>query len=478
MATTAAAAADRAGGLSFARFEDLEEARRELLERRALEDTPLPEAVRAKTREVFGADLTPSEVVDRIIRDVRTEGNAAVRRYTRAIDGRDVEALRVPPEVIDAAARSIPAEAYAGLETAAERIRSFHERTRRNSWIDFAPDGALGQVIRPLARVGIYAPGGRAPYPSSVLMAAVPARVAGVREVVMASPVGPDGEIAPVLLAAAKVAGVDAVYRMGGAQAIAALAYGTESLPRVDKILGPGNLFVALAKQKVFGAVGIDGLAGPTECLLIADDSANPRFLAADLLAQAEHDPLAQPILICTSRATLDATLAAAEAMVASAPRAEIIRAAVAARGALILVPSVEEGIRLSNEYAPEHLTLCVRDAWSKVGLVENAGGVFVGEWSAEAIGYYTAGPSHIMPTVGTARFSSPLNVDDFLKITSVFSFGPDDVRRLGRASIAVAHAEGLYAHAAAIEVRLDALGGEHADGAHADDQAHREGAR
>jgi histidinol dehydrogenase len=454
MTTTAA----RAAGLPIARYDDLDEARRALLGHRALEDTALPEAVRAKIREVFGADLAPGAVVDRIVGDVRREGDDAVRRYTRAIDGRDVAELRVPAEAIDAAARAVPADVYAGLEAAAARIRAFHERARRNSWMAFEEGGVLGQVIRPLARVGIYAPGGRAPYPSSLLMAAVPARVAGVREIVMASPVGPDGEVAPVLLAAAKVAGVDEVYRMGGAQAIAALAYGTGSVRRVDKVLGPGNLFVALAKQRVYGAVAVDGLAGPTECLLVADETANPTFLAADLIAQAEHDPLAQPILLCTSRETIDRTLAEAARMVEGLPRAEVIRASMRGRGAVVLVPSVEAGIALSNEYAPEHLTLCCRDAWARLGLVENAGGVFIGEWSAEAVGDYTAGPSHIMPTGGTARFGSPLNVDDFLKITSVYAFGAEDIRRLGPPAIAIAHAEGLQGHAAAIDVRLREL--------------------
>jgi len=450
--------ATETAGLPIARFDDVDEARRVLLGRRSLEDTALPEYMRAKIREVFDADLTPSEVVDRIIADVRNDGDAAVRRYTSLIDGRDVADLRVPDAAIDAAVEAVPAEVYAGLEAAAARVRAFHERARRNTWIDFEGDGATGQIIRPLARVGIYAPGGRVPYPSSVIMAAVPARVAGVRQVVLSSPSGPDGEIAPALLAAARIAGVDEVYRMGGAQAIAALAFGTASVRRVDKIVGPGNLFVALAKQKVFGTVGIDGLAGPTECLLVADETSNPRFLAADLIAQAEHDPLAQPILLCTSNAVIDATLAEAARMLETAPRAEVIRSSAAARGAAVLVPSVEAGIAFSNEYAPEHLALCFADPWSKLGLVENAGGVFVGEYSVESIGDYTAGPSHIMPTGGTARFSSPLNLDDFLKITSVFAFGAEDVRRLGPPAIQIAHSEGLYAHAEAIEVRLSEL--------------------
>ena len=275
------------GTLPIARFDDPAEARRVLLGRRALEDTALPEPVRAKIRDVFGGELSAAEVVDRILADVRSEGDAAVRRYTRAIDGREVAELRVSDDAIAAAVDAVPTAVYSALEAAAARVRDFHERARRNSWVDFQGDGATGQIVRPLARVGIYAPGGRVPYPSSVLMAAVPARVAGVREVVLASPPGPDGEVAPALLAAARIAGVDAVYRMGGAQAIGALAFGTPSVPRVDKIVGPGNLFVALAKRQVFGQVAIEGLAGPTECVLVADETANPRFLAADLIAQA-----------------------------------------------------------------------------------------------------------------------------------------------------------------------------------------------
>ncbi|MCC7369591.1 MAG: histidinol dehydrogenase [Chloroflexi bacterium] len=445
-------------GPVIARYDDVDEARREILGRRSLGDQPLPAPVVQKIREVFGTDLTPLEVVTRIIADVRADGDAAIRRYTQAIDGRTVDSLVVTPAEIDAALANVAPEIVAGLEVAADRVRRFHEKARRNSWIAHEGDGALGQIIRPLHRVGIYAPGGRAPYPSTVLMSAVPARVAGVAEVVMSAPVGPDGEIAPVLLAAAKVAGVDTVYRAGGAQAIAALAYGTESIEKVDKILGPGNIFVALAKQLVYGAVAIDGLAGPTECLLVADDSANPTFLAADLIAQAEHDPLAQPLLFCTDRKVIERTLGEAERMIEEAPRANIIRESLAGRGGIVHVPDIEAGIRLANEYAPEHLTLCVRDAWSRVGQIENAGGIFIGDWSAEAIGDYTAGPSHVMPTGGTARFSSPLNLDDFLKITSVFSFGPNDLRRLGPPAIAIAHAEGLYAHANAIDVRLREL--------------------
>ncbi len=447
--------------LDIARFDSTEDARRVLLARRSLEEMALPAEIGIKIREVFGEALTAAQVVERILADVRANGDDAVHRYTRAIDGHDVAESRVPDAAIAHAVRTLDPATYSGLEVAAARVRAFHERARRNSWIDFDGDGAVGQILRPLERVGIYAPGGRVPYPSSVLMAAVPARVAGVRDVVLASPSGPDGEVAPALLAAAHIAGVDAVYRIGGAQAIGALAYGTNTIPRVDKILGPGNLFVALAKRMVFGQVSIEGLAGPTECILVADETANPRYLAADLIAQAEHDPLAQPILLCTSGDQIEATLRAAAAMLDSAPRADVIRQSMAARGAVVLVPSVEDGIELANAYAPEHLCLCVRDAWTKLGLVKNAGGVFVGDLSAESIGDYTAGPSHIMPTGGTARFSSPLNLDDFVKITSVFAFGPAELRRLGPPAMAVARSEGLHAHAESIELRLRDLDGE-----------------
>ncbi len=446
--------------LPIARYEDATSGRRALLERRTLEDTTVPESVAARIDDVFGEALTPAQVVERILAEVRRDGDVAVRRFTKRIDGREVSDLRVSEEALHDAVDRVPVAVYRALDQAADRVRSFHERTRQNSWIDFQGDGATGQIIRPLSRVGIYAPGGRVPYPSSVLMAAVPARVAGVREVVLASPPGPDGEIAPALLAAARIAGVDEVYRMGGAQAIAAMAYGTESVRQVDKVLGPGNLFVMLAKRMLYGHVGIEGLAGPTECVLIADETADSNYLAADLIAQAEHDPLAQPILISTSRTQVDRTLQAAAEMLDTAPRAATIRESMTARGAAILVKSVEEAIALANEYAPEHLCLCVRDAWSKLSLVENAGGVFVGEMSAESIGDYTAGPSHIMPTGGTARFSSPLNLNDFVKITSVFAFGPEDLKRLGPPAIEIARAEGLHAHAAAIEIRLREFNG------------------
>jgi len=429
--------------------------------RLAIDNDALPASVRAGIRDTFGQDLNAEEVVRRVIDDVRTRGDAAVRHFTRAFDRVDLDGLCVPAAAIDAAVERVGDAVIDALETAAQRIRAFHEHGRRNSWLDHTPTGgALGQLIRPLDRVAVYAPGGRAPYPSSVLMAAVPARVAGVGEVVLASPPsGPNGEVADVLLAAARVAGVDSVYRVGGAQAIAGLAYGTATLPRVDKIVGPGNLFVVLAKRMVFGQVGIEALPGPTECLVVADDSANPAWVAADLLAQAEHDPLACSLLITPDRALADAVDGEVARQVQSLPRRAIVEESLANRGGIVETRDLEEAIDVANAFAGEHLCLAVRDPWTWLGKVRHAGGVFLGELNAEAIGDYTAGPSHIMPTGGTARFSSPVNVDDFVKIISVFGLGPEDLRQAGPPAVILARAESLEAHARAIECRLEALG-------------------
>jgi histidinol dehydrogenase len=410
----------------------------------------------ARTREAIGGEVRSIEdAVAAIVADVRVRGDVAVRQYTSAFDGAELDSLRVTEEAIEAATRRVSPTTIAALQVAGERIRRFHERARRSSWLDFEDDSVLGQLIQPIESVGVYAPGGRAPYPSTVLMAAIPARVAGVSRVVMVTPPGRDGHVADVLLAAARIAQVDDVFRIGGAQAISALAHGTESVPRVDKIVGPGNLFVVVAKRLLYGQVGIDGLPGPTECLIVADESANPAFLAADFIAQAEHDPLAFPVLIVTNETIADATLMEAARLLERAERREIIEQSLAARGAIVVMDSVDEGIRLSNEFAPEHLALCVRNAFERLGQVRNAGGVFLGELSAESIGDYTAGPSHIMPTGGTARFSSPLNLDDFYKVTSVFSFGRSTLERVGPPAMELAHAEGLHAHAAAVEARL-----------------------
>jgi histidinol dehydrogenase len=439
-------------------YQGLDAARAAILASRRFGEVDLPEAVRTRVRVVFGADLTAEQVVARVIADVRAEGDAAVRRYSEAFDGVAPATLRVDDAELDAAVAAAPRELVGALEVAARQVAAFHERARRQSWLDFRGEGALGQLIQPLERVGVYAPGGRAAYPSSVVMAVVPARVAGVREVVVATPPRADGSVTASVLVAARIAGADAVYRVGGAQAIAALAYGTGEIARVDKIVGPGNIFVVLAKRAVFGVVGTDGLPGPTETVVVADESAAPRHLAADLLAQAEHDPLAQSLLLCTSRGWVERVLGELEDLLAAAPRREVAGQAFAARGAVVLVESVAEALAFANEYAPEHLCLCVREPWQYLGLVRNAGGVFVGERSVEALGDYTAGPSHIMPTSGAARFASPVGIDDFVKVTSVFAFGPEDLSTLGPPAMDLAHAEGLEAHAQAIRLRLDEL--------------------
>jgi histidinol dehydrogenase len=316
--------------------------------------------------------------------------------------------------------------------------------------------GGLGQMLRPLGRVGVYVPGGRAAYPSSLLMAAVPAQVAGVEDIVVSTPPGPGGRAAAVILAAAWVAGVERVFLLGGAQAVAALAYGTESVPRVDKIVGAGGQFVTLAKRQVYGDVGIDGLYGPTETLLVADATAEARLVAADLLAQAEHDPLATALLVTPSRPLAEAVQAEVQRQLPLLDRKDIVAEALRGQGAIIVVADIDEALALANEYAPEHLCLLVDDPWPLLGAVRHAGGVFVGHQVSEALGDYVVGPSHVMPTGGTARFASPLHVRDFLKVTSIFAPGEETVSRLGPAAQEIARAEGLTAHANAVAVRGD----------------------
>jgi histidinol dehydrogenase len=434
---------------------DPETARRTVLARRSWDEVQVSPALQAAIQRTFGEPLTPDQVVSRILDDVRRRGDQALHDYSRRIEGVEIDAIRVPEHESDAAWAQVPAALRDALQVSADRIRAFHERQFRQSWVEWdAEGGALGQIIRPLERVGLYAPGGRTPYPSSLLMAAVPARVAGVSEVVVASPPGPDGLVAAVNLVAARIAGVDAVYRVGGAQAIAALAFGTETVARVDKIGGPGNLFVVLAKRRVYGQVAIDGLPGPTETMLIADESADPALVAADLLAQAEHDPLASPICLTTSPDLARRVQIEAGRQIELLDRAEIIAQSLQAQGGIVLTHDMDEALALANEYAPEHLCLLVRDPWAWVGQVRNAGGVFVGESASEALGDYVVGPSHIMPTGGTARFSSPANVWDYLKITSIFAPAQSTTQQIAPAAITIARAEGLTAHAAAIAMR------------------------
>ena len=436
-----------------------EEGRRLLARlRRPLAEADLPAAVRREIRRVFGADLDAQAVVDRILADVREGGDAAIRRYNEEIDGVRPGAglsLKVAPQEIEAAYAQVDEEVVRALRFAAERIRAYHQKQLDHSLAGF-DEGGLGQVVRPLKRVGMYVPGTAAVYPSSVLMAAIPARVAGVAEVYMATPTGVDGSVSPLKLVAADIAGVDGIFRAGGAQAIAALAFGSETIPRVDKICGPGNIFVALAKKTVHGLVGIDGIFGPTETLVVADDGADAALCAADLLAQAEHDALATPILITTSEALAQAVMREIEQQLESLERRDIAAAALEGQGLAIVVETLAEALTLANEYAPEHLSLAVSDGERYLGQVANAGSVFIGGLSAEAVGDYTAGPSHVMPTGGSARFSSPLGVYDFLKVTSVISLDAAALAELGPAAAVIARAEGFTAHARAIERRLE----------------------
>lgn len=441
-------------------FRDVNSARETVLRRTPVEQTAATPAMAARLRQVFGVDLTLAEAVDRIIEAVRKDGDAALRDLTRRIDGLELDALEVGPEEFVEARRLVEPRLVAAMERAAERIAAFHRRQVRQSWLHFDGEGVLGQLVRPLHRVGVYAPGGRAVYPSTLLMQVVPARVAGVEEIVVATPPQANGKAAPAVLVAAQVAGATRVFKMGGAQAIAALAFGTESVPRVDKVVGPGNVFVALAKQRLYGQVGIDQVAGPTETLVVADESANPASVAADLLAQAEHDPLATPLLLTPSLRLALAVAVEVERQLETLPTREVAEASLATRGGAVVVESVEQAIALANDFAAEHLCLLVADAWRYLGLVRNAGGVFLGEYSPETMGDYIAGPSHVMPTGGTARFTSAQSTDDYLKVTNLVALSEADFARLAKDAITLAEAEGLVAHAQAIRTRL-ARGGQ-----------------
>ena len=431
-----------------------DEARRTILRRVPLEESEPPEYVRERDRRVFGPGLSVSEVVDRILAAVRSEGDAAVIRFNEGLDGSAPRPVAVPRAEIDAAYAQVPAELVDALRLAADRIRAYHERQLRQGWVNFEEDG-LGQIVRPIRRAGIYMPGTTAPLPSSMLMTAIPARVAGVDEVYVASPALPDGSISALKLVAADIAGVDALFRAGGAQGIAALAYGTETVPRVDKVFGPGGLFVTLAKRKVFGVTGIDAIYGPTETVVVADAAADPSLCAADLLAQAEHDELASPILLTNSAGLAAQVAAEVRRQITALERGPVAAAAFANRGGIVVAESLDQAITLANEYAPEHLCLLMRDAWDYVPKVRNAGGVFVGEASPEALGDYIAGPSHVMPTGGSARWASPLSVNDFLKIISLVAVPDQVTQELGPAAARIARAEGLTAHARALEARL-----------------------
>lgn len=437
-------------------YDDLNEARAAILRRDSLRDITVPAWLGESLQKLFGEPVTPDEAVRRIIHSVRERGDAALFDWNARIDGATLDTLAVAEDEIAAALDRIPAEVADALRYAAERIRRFHEKQPVTGWVDATREGSLGQLIRPVDSVGVYVAGGTAPLPSSLLMSAIPAQVAGVREIVVTTPPGRGtGAVPPVILAAAAVCGLTKVVRVGGAQAIAALAYGTESVPRVTKIVGPGNLFVTLAKQQVYGDVGLDGLPGPTETMVIADESANPALAAADLLAQAEHDVLASAILVTPSRALAEQVAAEVERRAGTLSRAEIIAQSLTNRSGAVIVRDLDEAFVVANEYAAEHLCLLVAHPWDWVGHVRNAGGVFLGETSFEVLGDYVAGPSHVMPTGGTARFASPLNVLDFVKITSLVGLEARAASELSEVAAVLARAEALTAHAAAAEGRI-----------------------
>lgn len=433
-------------------------AQQTILRRMPPDEFPVSARLQEGIMQLFGESLTPEEAVSRILREVRTEGDSALQRWTRSLDGVDLPLAPLPPAVLRAALDALPERQREALEHAASRIEAFHRRQPLSSWFTNELGGTLGQILRPIPRVGIYVPGGTAPLPSTVLMSAIPARVAGVKEIVVVTPPGrqfPDPFVAPIILAACVIAGVDEVYLLGGAQAIAALAYGTETIRAVNKIFGPGNLFVTLAKRQVYGVVGIDGLAGPTETVIIADEAANPTWVASDLLAQAEHDQLASAILLTPSQSLIERVQVEVARQLEARGRSEIIAASLEHRGGAILTRDLEQAVELANEYAPEHLALSVGDPWRWIEKIQHAGGVFVGEHSFEVLGDYLAGPSHVMPTGGSARFASPLNVWDFVKIVSLVALDEASARGLAQVAATLADVEQLDAHAQAARVRL-----------------------
>ena len=402
------------------------------------------------------AGLKVENAVAEILDTVRRDGDSAERMYADRFDGGAPESLELPRDQVEALAEKADPLFVESLKKAAANIRDFHERQKQQSWLTTREDGVLmGQRIRGLSRVGLYVPGGTAAYPSSVLMNAIPAKIAGVGELIMATPVK-GGKANPDIMAAALVAGVDRVLQVGGAHAVAALAYGTESIPKVDKIVGPGNIYVATAKKQLYGTVDIDMVAGPSEILVLADETANPRYLAADLMSQAEHDPMASAILLTTSEAIACETAAELERQVQTLSRKDIILESLSNFGAILVCSTVDEAVGFANELAPEHLEVCVRDPMEYIGRLDNAGSVFLGNYSPEPLGDYFAGPNHVLPTSGTARFFSPLSVDSFVKKSSFIYYTRSALLPQADDIIRLAQAEGLTAHANSIQVRKE----------------------
>jgi histidinol dehydrogenase len=403
-----------------------------------------------------GKDRRVDAAVAEILEAVRQNGDEAIREYTEKFDGSVPEKTEIAKDEFREIASRCDPVFLGALERAAENIRDFHSRQKQQSWFTTDERGVMmGQRVRGLSRVGIYVPGGTAAYPSSVLMNAIPAKIAGVGEIVMATPPGKDGHPNPDLIAAALTAGVDRVFLMGGAQAVAALAYGTRTVPRVDKIVGPGNVYVASAKRQLYGIVDIDMIAGPSEILILADESANPVYLAADLMSQAEHDVLASAILITTSDSVAQQTVSEVERQLPGLSRRKIIEQSLRDYGAVLVCEKMDEAVEFANELAPEHLEVCCKNPTEYIGRLDNAGSVFLGGNSPEPLGDYYAGPNHVLPTGGTARFFSPLSVDSFLKKSSFLSYTPGALREAGGDILVLARAEGLTAHANSIEVRV-----------------------
>ncbi len=436
-----------------------EQAIRDLLKKPAFDEVVLGEGAKNRILNAFGRSLSAAQVVGEIVSEVRQQGDAAVVKFTKLIDGADFSAqsLEVTPAEFEWAVQAVDAEVLASIRLAIQNVRRYHQEQLPKSWLTYRDHGAiLGQNCLPLDRVGLYVPGGTAAYPSSVIMNAVPAVVAGVKEIIMVVPPARDGSVNPYVLVAAREAGVSRVFKIGGAQAIAALAFGTETVPRVDKITGPGNIFVTLAKKAVYGYCDIDMLAGPSEILIVADETADPRYIAADMLSQAEHDVLASSIVITTSPVLAEAVKREAAIQLAQLPRQEIAAAALANNGLILIAENIDQAMDLANLSAPEHLEILTADPFQQLPAVRHAGAVFLGPYSPEPLGDYFAGPNHVLPTGGTARFYSVLNVETFMKKTSIIAYTQAALAAVSDDVIRLATAEGLEAHANAIQVRRE----------------------
>ncbi|MCB8966250.1 MAG: histidinol dehydrogenase [Ardenticatenaceae bacterium] len=431
------------------------EAQQTILRREMALEPTIPAGLQASLDRLFGSGATPDDAVRHILRDVRQQGDAALRAWTEKIDGVPMTGLQVDKGEINAALSRIPAELVQALETAVTRIRAFHEKQPLPNWTTTELGGILGQRVTPIARVGAYVPGGTAPLPSSLLMSVIPAQVAGVPDIVVATPPGKNGRVNDAILAAAAICGIDTIYTLGGAQAVAALAFGTESVRRVDKIVGAGGLFTTLAKRQVYGIVGIDGLYGPTETVVVADETANPAWVAADMLAQAEHDVLATAVLFTPSRQFAEAVQVEIAHQLEALSRAEIIAQSLNGQGGIVLTTDMDEACQLASDFAAEHTCIATANPTAYIGKIPNAGGLFVGERSFEVLGDYVAGPSHVMPTSGTARFASPLNVMDFVKISSIVQLDDATSAELSAIAATIAQAEHLTAHANAAKKRI-----------------------